>query len=562
MLNEKEAFADLPPLRESTVEAMLDSFPVVLWYKSHKNGKEYWCSRCGAHERIKKVQRTVTPEERKLLWSRHGYDTECPSCGRMAKVACIGVARSPYRYEKSHWFLVVQPVSEKEVWMREVHAWYDPGTYNPQTYGRDIYPSAVVDYGDAARYKLTPGAVMEWTYRSYSGWRLESELRDYVKAPYPWGTNVFRPGTSTGMLVEGDLADTFLRYNSYERIEGRGVSVPLYLANYALCPSIEMMVKSGFGDFVLDLVENRKKNVSVVDWRETDPRKAFHLSKENLRKLRECRGHQVQMLQEYHRFRKRGERDPWHCAELTWEYRPTYGVKDRILKYLKPSGTAEIELYKYFEKVHEQNPGCHMNPAPAVERTWMDYISAAEKVGYDLSQKAVVMPKDLHGKHNEAVDLRNELFPRQALYRSGGEITPEIEKRFEERAPKLQQKYGKVGAKYFIRIPQTPSEVIAEGQALHHCVGGYSYISEHAAGRNPILFLRRTDDPDTPFYTMEINVRTNAIIQCEGGPSEDGHGKYGHIHRADLPPEAQAFLDEWEGERVETKKENKETKTA
>ncbi len=557
MLNEKEAFADLPPLRGSTVEAMLDSFPVVLWYKSHKDGKEYWCSRCGAHERIKKVQRTVTPEERKLLWSRHGYETECPSCGRMAKVACIGVARRPYRYEKSHWFLIVQPVSEREVYMREVHAWYDPGIESADGHSWDIFPAMQVKYKDCVRYRLTPGSVTQYVNYIYAGWDVSKELVNRVKAPYPWGTNVFRPGTSTGMLVEGDLADTFLRYNSYQKIEGRGVSVPLYLANYALYPTMEMMVKSGFGDFVIDLVENRKKNVAVVDWRETDPRKAFHLSKENLRKLRECRGHQVQMLQEYHRFRKRGERDPWHCAELTWEYRPSYGVKRKVTDHLKESGTTEIELYKYLEKIHEQNPGCHMNPAPAVDRTWMDYIDAAAKVGYDLSQKAVVMPKDLYGKHNEAVALRNELFPQL-----GNGITPKTVELFEKRAPKLQQKYGKVGAKYFIRIPQTPVEVIEEGQALHHCVGGYSYISGHAAGKNPILFLRRTDDPDTPFYTMEINVRTNEIIQCEGGPSKDGHGRCGHIHRADLPPEAQAFLDEWEAERVEKKKTKKETKTA
>ncbi len=556
-MDEKEAFSTLPALRESTVEMMLDSFPVVLWYKSVKGGKEYWCSRCGAHETLKKVAQIVTAEEQKLLWSRHGYDTECPSCGRMAKVACIGTAKRPYRYEKSHWFIVVQPVSENEVWMREIHAWYDPGTYNPQTRGRDIYPGAAVEYEDRVRYRLTPGKIAEWTKSSYCGWHEEKGLKNYVKAPYPWGTNSFRPGTSTGMLVEGDLADTFLRYNSYERIDGRGVNVPLYLAHYALYPSMEMMVKAGFRDFVIDLVENGKKNVAVVDWTQTDPRKAFHAPKEILEKLRGCRGHQTNMLQEYHRFRKRGERDPWHCAELTWEYRPLYGVKDRILQYLKESGTTEIELYKYFEKVREENPGCHMNPAPAVDRTWMDYIEAAHRVGWDLSVKTVVMPKDLYGKHNEAVDLRNELFPRGAQG-----ITSKTVERFAERAPKLLQKYGKTGAAYFIRVPQHPNEIVAEGNTLHHCVGGFNYIQNHAANLNPILFLRRTDAPDEPFYTMEINHRTNEILQCEGGPSADGHGRYGHIHRQDLPDDAKAFLDEWEAERTEKKKTNKETKTA
>ncbi len=556
MIDEKEVFAELPPLRESTVEAILDSFPVVLWYKTVKGaggGKEYWCSRCGAHKTIRKAQRIITNEEQKFLWSRHGFRAECPSCGRTGILACIGTARRPYRYRKWHWFLVVQPVSERDVWVREICAFYFPGDGNG-----DIRPAAKVQIDDRVRYRLSPGEAKQWAKRSYLGWSEEKKLHDHTKSPYPWGACVFRPGASTGMLVEGDLSETFLRYNSYEKIEGRGVSVPLYLANYALYPSMEMMVKAGFDDFVIDLVENGKKNVAVVDWNETDPRRAFRTSKEILEKLRKCRGHQVKMLQEYHRYRKRGERDPWHCAELIWAYRPLYGVKRTVTDYLKESGTTEIELYKYFEKIREQNPGCHMNPAPAVDRTWKDYIEAAGRVGYDLSQKAVIMPRDLYGKHNEAVDLRNELFPRQA-----NGITPKLIERFEARAPKLQQLYGKVGAEYFIRIPQTPAEVVAEGQALHHCVGGYSYIGNHATGKNPILFLRRTTEPDVPFYTMEVNVRTNEILQCEGGLSEDGHGRYGHIHRVDLPPAAKAFLDEWESERVEKKKKkSKETKTA
>lgn len=358
------------------------------------------------------------------------------------------------------------------------------------------------------------------------------------------------------MMVEGDLSETFLRYNSYEKMRCRPGNIGCYLANYALYPSIEMMVKAGFSDIVYDLVVNRKKNAAVVDWTQTDPRKAFSAPKEVLQKLRGV-SNQPKMLQEYHRFKRRGEKDPWHCAELTWKYRPSWGVKSKITDYLKASGTTEIELYKYFEKVQEENPGCHMAHPPAVDRTWMDYIEAAHRVGWDLSVKTVVMPKDLYGKHDEAVDLRNDLFPTRA---SG--VTPKMVERFAERAPKLLQKYGKTGREYFIRVPQHPDEIIAEGKALHHCVGGYEYISNHAANRNPILFLRRTDAPDTPFYTMEINWNTNEILQCEGGPSADGHGRYGHVHRQDLPDDAKAFLDGWEAERAEKKKTKKETKTA
>ena len=99
--------------------------------------------------------------------------------------------------------------------------------------------------------------------------------------------------------------------------------------------------------------------------------------------------------------------------------------------------------------------------------------------------------------------------------------------------------------------------------ALRHCVGGYNYIKDHAAGRNPILFLRRVAEPDAPWYTLEISAADGKILQCEGARSADGHGKYGHVHRDDLPPDAQEFLAAWEADEMkETKKRKNEGENA
>ena len=206
-------------------------------------------------------------------------------------------------------------------------------------------------------------------------------------------------------------------------------------------------------------------------------------------------------------------------------------------------------------------PGCGLCPAPLTGRTWKDYIDAAKAVGYDLTQKSVVMPRNLYAKHDEAVALRNAMRPRYVYGTQETKVTQELTQKFTQRAPELARKYAETGGSYFIRIPQTPEEIIEEGRTLSHCVGGFSYIKNHAEGKNPILFLRRTSDPDKPYYTMEIDVHTNRILQCEGCKSEDGHGRYGHIHRDDLPQEAKDFLNAWESGRI--KKENKkETKAS
>ena len=77
--------------------------------------------------------------------------------------------------------------------------------------------------------------------------------------------------------------------------------------------------------------------------------------------------------------------------------------------------------------------------------------------------------------------------------------------------------------------PGTPDEIVAEGNALHHCVG--SYIGRIAKRECLILFLRRREDLAKPFYTIEV--RHRRIIQVRGQGNRDP------------TPEVQNFVDHW-----------------
>ena len=56
-----------------------------------------------------------------------------------------------------------------------------------------------------------------------------------------------------------------------------------------------------------------------------------------------------------------------------------------------------------------------------------------------------------------------------------------------------------------------------EGNKQYHCVA--TYVDRVAAGQKCILFLRKKEDPDQPFYTMEI--QGTEIIQCRGKCNAD-----------------------------------------
>ena len=53
-----------------------------------------------------------------------------------------------------------------------------------------------------------------------------------------------------------------------------------------------------------------------------------------------------------------------------------------------------------------------------------------------------------------------------------------------------------------------------EGRALHHCVGRNDYYMKRmAAGRTWILFLREKERPEEPYYTIEIDMETDKVLQ-------------------------------------------------
>lgn len=74
--------------------------------------------------------------------------------------------------------------------------------------------------------------------------------------------------------------------------------------------------------------------------------------------------------------------------------------------------------------------------------------------------------------------------------------------KYEEDNKKRKEKWEFTNEKFAVVFPMTVSEVRLEGEALHHCVGGYA--QRHIQNETTILFLRKEELPETAFYTIEI----------------------------------------------------------
>jgi hypothetical protein len=85
---------------------------------------------------------------------------------------------------------------------------------------------------------------------------------------------------------------------------------------------------------------------------------------------------------------------------------------------------------------------------------------------------------------------------------------------------------------FAIISPKKPADLAKEGLELHHCVK--SYIERVSNGITNILFLRRKNEIDKPFYTIELS---------NSGSIEQIHG-FANCN-IDTNPEIIPFLESW-----------------
>lgn len=139
---------------------------------------------------------------------------------------------------------------------------------------------------------------------------------------------------------------------------------------------------------------------------------------------------------------------------------------------------------------------------------WKDYLEMAIEENMDIHDDIVRLPKNLHRRHNELVELRNKKENKKKL-REYRKIDREIRKHIREAAVYYWQD------KNYMIIPAAKcEELMVEGRTLHHCVGASdTYMKKMAAGRTWILFLREKKEPEIPYYTIEIDMADDQILQ-------------------------------------------------
>lgn len=124
-----------------------------------------------------------------------------------------------------------------------------------------------------------------------------------------------------------------------------------------------------------------------------------------------------------------------------------------------------------------------------VLNTYRDYRNMIGQLEVGTTDASILLPKNLkfeHDRLSERITLSKNM-DKNLLY---------------QKRLKTISKLNCTIGEYQFRVPRDVAEIVKEGTELHHCVG--SYVSSVSKGSTTIIFVRKVDEPDTPFVTMEI----------------------------------------------------------
>jgi hypothetical protein len=360
------------------------------------------------------------------------------------------------------------------------------------------------------RYVFAKDGCARYIYYGESGHGDRWRVTKYFREP-----TFFAPGWFTGFRD-----NTYVMYNvdayreselKYCELGSFNTVAPLeYLRIYVRHPNIEYLVKSGYHHLIRTDYNGWNYQIPTV---RID--NLVNLKSNNLLKMLDLNRVEFQLLQGHERYYEQfifcRLQFPKNKPEDVLMIAQVYGYAcNRLQDHCALTGLSPLRLVRYLLN-HDVNHGLYH-----------DYLDQCTQLGYDLHDTAINMPRVFHTMH-ERISALIEV-----------KKTAKLQNIFEENYSKrLCYEYSEDDL--IARQPKSIDEIAEEGAALKHCVGGYA--ERHAKNQTTIMFLRKADNPDTPYYTMEIN-SNGRIQQCYGYRNNTANNP--------KPPEIKTFEKHYE----------------
>lgn len=515
-----------PYLDEEEERQASGTFRQYLFYETwgRNDFRECTCTgaECGNFE--------ITKEEnREFFREHHGDYVTCPRCGRTVQLIALGRMRSFATLKQTNRMVICRVGPNGSLlltagWGTKKYSWHD------------LQPT--VDFVEKARICLLPGKRMEWRKaREWNGWMYRTAnwyREDYVKEPFtPY---MYQSDGSYFFLCPERVLETDMRYATLwdwcseetqvdlmeDNIRNPVRQVVKYLSAYSQYPAMEMAEKIGFHDAVSDLVLINRKNHRYLDWNANSLQGFMRLPKPEARKLVKS-GCGLVELKIYRETKKNGT---IHSMDDFTGLLGEIGGAGNMPLLSECARKCGVDLKKAAAYVKKQEK----KSLYETMTFWRDYLQMAAQLEYDLTRPDVLMPKNLKERHDAAAaTIKAEKDARE-------------QEAYRKRKKNLKKLYEFELDGLMIQVPESAQEIVDEGKALKHCVGGYA--ARHIQGKLDILFLRSAEEPDKPMVTIEMEART---FEVDAVHMVQIHGYRNECYDGAVSPRVayRDFLDTW-----------------
>lgn len=506
-IDDEEPLAFFPSLDAEKCTAEANAlFKPYLFFHRDKESIELWSSCCNNHKVMERIPRVIDSVTSRIVYGEHNCEAICPFCGHtvtLKNTAHLGKRKNLLEYHPVLWL----KERDGKLYARAMWAKKDyQGALDAPPLFKDTY-AYCFEHGRVQQYSIY-GKTIKRDEISESYNPRQAEIRE----PFMEGSCMMAYYIRYHVFGLNEICKSpyyrYCQYDSYEREQGDGTRACLikYLALYSLHPQTEMMIKMGMRDLIDDMLYRRKKNAAIVNWQGQTMTEIFGLSKQEMREWRSSKA-PMEAIGTYKRLKRAGIGQSFpEIREMYLKYpNPEKFFSVCVKRKIKPS-----RLNTYLHKVREAGEWLS-----GIWQIWSDYITMAEELGWTVEESSVLMPKDLHRKHDEATKELQLKHEREAAEQDKLRRAEQI-----ERMKKWREKYNIEKDGYFIRIAESANEIRQEGKTLCHCVGGYA--ERHMNGKLTILFLRRSETPEASLYTIEMH--GSQLIQIHGYKNEVGTG--------------------------------------
>ena len=265
------------------------------------------------------------------------------------------------------------------------------------------------------------------------------------------------------------------------------ISPKHYFESLKEMPYLEQIIKAGLIQFAYELMENPKKLQLEI---KKDLGKFLGIDRFRMNRLREHKGG-ILYLEWLGNEKKLEKKIP----DPVIQWFVAYQISPDEFSFISDR-MSETQIKNYLERQKTYTDHTVKN----LLTLWKDYLTMAKRVGLNINDAIVYRTRNLEKRHDEMVQLVKD---KNLALKAGNiaEAFPKVDAICRE----LKEKYEYESKGYRIVEPKGIEDILKEGCILHHCVDkSDNYFERINTRESYILFLRKSENPDTPYYTLEV----------------------------------------------------------